>query len=211
MFDSASAIFWMFNDVWPCVRSWTTVDYALRRTPAFWPVRRAMAPVTVVVTRESDAVRVYGVNEGQSVTATLRFGLLALSGSYPLDETRTVDLPANASTQLAEFDARRWDRLGVKTHLAFALLGIDGREVARDTLMLPLFREMKWPAARVEVSVSGGKAVFTSHTFAWRVCIDLDGERPLDDNFFDVYPGIPTVLEWPETLGVPRILKLGNP
>jgi beta-mannosidase len=211
MFDSASAIFWMFNDVWPCVRSWTTVDYALRRTPAFWPVRRAMAPVTVVVTRESDAVRVYGVNEGQSVTATLRFGLLALSGSYPLDETRTVDLPANASTQLAEFDARRWDRLGVKTHLAFALLGIDGREVARDTLMLPLFREMKWPAARVDVSVSGGKAVFTSRTFAWRVCIDLDGERPLDDNFFDVYPGIPTVLEWPETLGVPRILKLGNP
>jgi len=211
MFDSAAAVFWMYNDVWPCSRSWTTVDYHLRRTPAFWPVRRAMAPVTVVITREVDTVRVYGVNEGDALNTTLRYGLMALAGRYPVDTKLAVCLRANASTLLAEFDAKRWDKLGLTTHVAFAILGDAGAEVARDTLVLPLFKEMKWPRARVQVKWGGGKAVFTSTTFAWRVCLDLDGERALPDNFFDLYPGIPTVLDWPKELGAPRVCRLGNP
>ncbi|MCG3147983.1 MAG: Exo-beta-D-glucosaminidase [Verrucomicrobiae bacterium] len=210
MFDSAAAIFWMFNDVWPCTRSWTIVDHYRRRTPAFWPVRRAFAPVTVVVTREADQVRVYGVNDGAELTGTLRFGLLALAGRYPLDETQPVTLRPNVSTLLAEFSARHWDQLGRRTHVAFAILSHAGREVARDVLFLPTFREMKWPPTKVTVQSAGGQAIFTSRTFAWRVCLDLDGERALPDNFFDVYPGIPTVLDWPRHLGKPRVLRVGN-
>ena len=211
MFDSASAIFWMYNDVWPCTRSWTTVDYYGRRTPAFWPVRRAMSPVTVVVTREGDTVRVYGVNEGPVRSGTLHWGLLALKGGYPREETEQVTLPANTSKLLAESDARTWDKLGIQTHVAFARLHADGQEVARDCLILPFFKEMKWSKARVNMKLVNEKAVFTSRTFAWRVCLDLDGEQALADNFFDVYPGIPTVLEWPKKFGAPKILRIGNP
>jgi len=211
MFSSASAIFWMYNDTWPAVRSWTIVDYRLRRTPSFHPVRRAFAPVAVVVTREEDAVRVWGVNETQQIAGgTLRYGLMRLSGTYQVDESRPVLLKPNASTLLAEFDARSWDRLGTRTHVAFARLADGTREVARDRLFLPYFREMKWPRPRVAVRRAGGKAVFTSSSFAWRVCLDLDGERRLPDNFFDVWPGIPTVLPWPKSLGTPRILRVGN-
>jgi hypothetical protein len=32
----------------------------------------------------------------------------------------------------------------------------------------------------------------------------------LPDNFFDVFPGIPTELTWPEELGEPRILRIAN-
>ncbi len=209
MFDSASAIFWMYNDVWPSVRSWTIVDYYLRRTPAFWPVRRAFAPVIVVVTREGDRVRVYGVNEGAALRGELRFGLLALKGGFPLDRRAAVELPANRSVRLAEFDADLWDRRGVETHVAFAILTAGGREIARHALFLPRFAEMRWPKARVRVRYHDGKAVFTSAGYVWRVCLDLNGERALPDNFFDVYPGIPTVLDWPETLGEPRILRAG--
>lgn len=210
MFSSAAAIFWMYNDVWPCTRSWTTVDYYLRRTPAFWPVKRAMAPLAVAVTREGAKVRVYGINEGDEVVCSLRFGLLALAGSYPLDQEKAVTLPANASTPLAEFDAARWDRLGTSRHVAFAILTVNGREAARDALILPRFREMKWPAAKVSTRLAGGKAFFTSKTFAWRVCLDLDGDKALPDNFFDVYPGVPTVLDWPLELGQPKVLRIGN-
>ncbi len=210
MFDSASAIFWMYNDVWPATRSWTTVDHQLRRTPAFWPVKRAMAPVIVVVTRQHNRVKIYGVNDGAELKATLRYGLLKLVGEYPVDETRSVTLAGNASTVLAEFDAREWDRLGVTTHVAFALLSVGGTDVARDTLILPLYREMKWPPARITVRHKDGKAVIASRTFAFRVCLDLDGDRSLPDNFFDVYPGIPTVLDWPSELGEVRVLRVGN-
>jgi beta-mannosidase len=207
MFDSAAAIFWMYNDVWPCSRSWTTVDYYLRRTPAFWPVKRAMAPVTVAVTREKNKIRIYGINEGAPVTGNLRFGVMALAGKYPVNNTKTVTLPANASTPIAEFAAGNWNP---KTHVAFAVLTVAGKEVARDALILPLFREMKWPKARVNVRFKDGKAIFTSNTFAWRVCLDLNGERGLSDNFFDIYPGIPTVLDWPRRFGMPKVLRMGS-
>jgi beta-mannosidase len=210
MFSSASAIFWMYNDCWPAVRSWTIVDYYLRRTPAFWPVRRAFAPVAAVVAREGGRVRVYGVNEGPERRLTLRHGLFSLRGRYAIDETADVTLPANASTPIAEFDAARWDRAGLRTHAAFAVLSDGGREVARDRLFLPLFRELKWPPAEVRVRVRGGRAVFECDTFAWRVCLDLDGARAWPDNFFDVFPGIPTVLDWPARRGRPVIRRVGN-
>jgi beta-mannosidase len=209
MFDSSSAVFWMFNDMWPCTRSWTIVDWKQRRNPAFWPVRRAFAPISVVVTREEKCVKVYGINEGEETTTKLRCGLMALTGKYPLDERKAVTLPANASTVIAEFPAAQWDKLGLTTHVAFATLGNDGAEIARDCLILPLFREMKWPKAKVSVTRKGGKAIFTSDTFVWRVCIDLEGKEPLADNFFDIYPGIPTVLAWPDNLAAPKVLLSG--
>jgi len=212
MFSSAAAIFWMYNDCWPATRSWTIVDYYLRRTPAFWPVRRAFAAVTVVVVREGDRVKVFGVNEGTARQGRLRHGIMQLSGGYPLDKTESVELLPNASTLLAEFDARRWDELGINTHAAFALLTDEaGREVARDRLFLPLFKELQWPRSRVTVNCRDGMAIFCSEAFAWRVCLDLDGECELPDNFFDVWPGVPTVLPWPEQWGPPRIIRIGNP
>jgi beta-mannosidase len=202
----------MYNDTWPATRSWTTVDHRLRRTPSFHPVRRAFAPVIVVVAREGDAVKVFGVNETRErVRAELHYGLMALAGRYPVDESRPVALEPNASTLLAAFDAKPWDRLGHSTHIAFArLTGAAGIEIARDRLILPFFKAMRWPRARVAVDMIRGKAVLTSRTFAWRVCLDLDGERPYPDNFFDVWPGVPTVLPWRASLGRPRILRLGN-
>lgn len=210
MFDSAAAVFWMFNDAWPTTRSWTIVDFYLRRTPSFWPVKRAFAPLSVVVTREEAVVRIYGVNDGPTCMLELHYGLLALAGAYPLNQTALVKLPENASTLLAEFDAAQWDRLGTTSHIAFARLLDHGVEIARDTLILPLFKEMDWAEARIRVTQRDGKAIFESDTFAWRVCLDLDGENPIPDNFFDLFPGIPTVLDWPAHLVAPQVLRVAN-
>ncbi len=211
MFDCAAAVFWMYNDCWPMVRSWTIVDYALRRTPAFHPVRRAFLPLRVAVACEDGRVNVYGINEGQAWRGQVHFGLCRLAGGYPVDEWLPVELPANGVARLASFDAAVWKRRGETTHVAFArLLDEAGSECGRDVLIQPLYREMRWPRARVRVRLAQGKAVFTSDVFAWRVCLDLDGEASLPDNFFDVLPGIPTVLGWPARLGTPRVLKVGN-
>ena len=51
---------------------------------------------------------------------------------------------------------------------------------------------------------------FTSNTFAWRVCLDLDGELPLPDNFFDLLPGIAYTLPWRAEWGEPKVLRVGN-
>ncbi len=212
MFHSSSAIFWMYNDTWPAVRSWTTVDFRLRRTPSFHPVRRAFAPVIVVVAREEDTVKVFGVNETQrKIRGDLRYGVMKFAGTYPVDETKPVTLEPNASTLLATFDGKAWDKLDVKTTAAFALLTDGaGTELSRDRLFLPYFKQLNWPKPSVKMTLKNGNAIFTSSKFAWRVCLDLDGEQPYADNFFDVWPGIPTVLPWPKSLGRPKILRIGN-
>ncbi len=148
MFSSGAAIFWMYNDTWPATRSWTIVDYYLRRTPAFDYVKRAFAPLIVVVVREADRVRVFGVNDGPEWSGALRYGLFAFKGGCPMDETKPVTVPANASTLLAEFDAKSWDRLGPKRHAAFGILSRNGREAARDRLILPRFKDLAWPGGR---------------------------------------------------------------
>jgi len=207
MFSSSSAIFWMFNDTWPCTRSWTTVDYYLNRTPAHWPVKRAMAPLNLVLAEEAGAVVVYGINEGRDVVSgQLRYGLFGLDGRYPLDRQLAVSLPANASTRLATFPRRQWK--DVRSSLVFGQLTRDGQLLARNRLVLPLWKDLTWSKPRLRVRMARGKAIFESPVFVWGVCLDLDGRRKLADNFFDVWPGIPYEIPWRGAK--PEVLHVGN-
>jgi len=209
MFDSGAAIFWMFNDCWPATRSWTTVDYHLRRTPAFHAVRRAMAPIHLVVAQDAEEIVVFGINDTTApVAGELAYGVMNLTGGRPYERRERVTLPPDASTRLASFPATAWPRPNESA--AFAVLsGTDGRAIARNRLFLPMFREMTWPAPDVDVVVKDGRAAFRSRTFALGVCLDLDGTRTLSDNFFDVFPGEPHVIPWPDP-HPPRILFTGN-
>ncbi|HLL90607.1 MAG TPA: hypothetical protein VK324_15005 [Tepidisphaeraceae bacterium] len=210
MFDSGAAIFWMFNDCWPAARSWTIVDYHLNRTPGFYHVKRAMQPVGVVLAEVDDEVVVFGVNDTRdAVRADLRFGLFTLDGRYPLDRSEPVTLSPNASTRLAAFPRSAW--ADPSTQLAFAVLARGGELIARNRLILPFYKDLKWPdqPPRVEVVVREGRAVFASERFAFNVCLDLDGTAPLADNMFDVYPGQPYAIRW-DRAEPPRVLCVGN-
>ena len=149
MFDSASAIFWMYNDVWPATRSWTIVDYYGRRTPAFHPVRRAFQPLRAALAVEGEQVQVYGVNEGAEWSGELHCGLVALGGSFPLELRKAVTIPANTSLLLAEFPLEAWKQHGESDTAAFARLCAGDTQVSQDVLFLPTFAEMRWPKAEV--------------------------------------------------------------
>lgn len=51
--------------------------------------------------------------------------------------------------------------------------------------------------------------IFGCDTFCWGGCLDLDGETPLADNSFDLYPGIPYSIPWTQSRD-PKILRIGN-
>ena len=216
MFDTGAAIFWMYNDTWPASRSWTTIDYALRRTPAFAPVRRAMAPIHVVLAIEAGEVVIFGINDTpESVRADLRFGVFNLAGGMPIDRKISATLPANASTPLARFKTSEWVKNdpAQDASAAFAQLERDGQLLARNRLFLPLFKDLQWPPFKPDckptVRLENGLAIFHAETFVWGVCLDLNGEQPLPDNFFDLYPGVPYSLKWMASQS-PRILRLAN-
>ncbi len=209
---TSSAIFWMYNDVWPATRSWTTVDYYLRRTPAFWPVRRAMAPVAAVVAIDGSTLRVYGVNEtAEPVEAELRYGVMGLDGSRIVDRTRSVELDPLCADKLVAVQLADWlfgdpEQDG---SFAFAQLSVGDQVVSRSRLLMPMFKDVRWPKPNLAVTLEDGYAVFSSDTFVWGVCLDLDGETALPDNFFDVWPGIPYRLPWAGA-EPPKVLFTGN-
>lgn len=189
-FDSASAIFWMFNDCWPASRSWTIVDYRLNRTPSFYHVKRAFSPLRVVpVRQENGEVALYGVNGTlEPFQGRLRFGVFTCAGDYPADETLPVTLPANASARIAAIPAEK----AAESDIPFAILyDPAGREVSRNRLLDLRYFEYALEEPEIRIARDGDGYKLESDRFVMGVCLDLEGGRPLEDNMFDLYPGIP--------------------
>ena len=189
-FLSGAAIFWMYNDCWPCTRSWTIMDYYLRVTPGYYAVRRAFAPVTLTVAQEAEGtVRVYGVNDMASdFRGTLRYGAFTCDGRYLQDESVAVTLPANRSQAVAAVDGNASQTEGA---IPFAVLCDEsGSLVARHRLLRAAYHRLGLRPEQVEIRMENGETVFSSPVFTMGVCLDLDGEQVLPDNLFDLYPGM---------------------
>ena len=72
----------------------------------------------------------------------------------------------------------------------------EGKLFSRNRLCDLFFKEMNWPQPHIDITLENRNAVFQSEVFALAVCIDLDGEEPLADNFFDLMPGISYSIPW---------------
>ena len=211
MFDSACAVFWMFNDSWPTTHGWTIVDYYRRKKLAYHPVRRAFQPVTVVAAEDGNMVTIFGINDTPAAwRGELDYGLFTLDGQYPLRARITAHLSANASTRLASFTRAEWEAVGLQRSGAFAVLSCTGEQVAQHRLFCARFRDMTFASPQVTVTQEGDTVTLTCPVFAWGVCLDVEGEQPLADNCFDLLPGIPYRLQWLATLGEPAIAAIGS-
>ena len=211
MYSSASAIFWMYNDSWPVTHGWTIVDYYLRRKLAYHPVRRAFAPVQVIPAIEGDKVLIFGVNETPAAwSGEVRFGLFKLAGELPMDITSSVALPPNAATVIGEVPISHWDRIGVENSGAFAALIGKDRVIAQNRIFAARFRDLKFAEPQIKVERRGDYAVFSSPTFVWAVCLDMDGEASLEDDVFDLLPGVQYPVPWPSDRALPDVWRCGS-
>lgn len=212
MFSSASAIFWMYNDCWPTTHGWTIVDFYRRKKLAYHPVRRAFQPVAVVAAADEKNVEIHGVNDTpEEWRGELRFGIFSLSGGMPPDRTEPVVLGPNSSTVLARFSRSEWDALGLRDHGVFAFLLKAGRIASWHRLFLERFKDLRFAKPSIGIIEKDGEAVFESDVYAWGVCVDIDGEAPVADNCFDLFPGVPYHIPWDAAgLGKPSILRIGS-
>ncbi len=194
-FESASAIFWMYNDCWPCSRSWTIVDYYLNRTPSFYHVKRAFNPLRVVLVRESDGgVCIYGVNGTMNdFSGTLKFGVFTCDGSILFNQEKKVEIKKNCSAPIAYISA---DKATDLSYIPFAvLLNTNGEEISRNRLLELRYFEYDLKKPNIKIEYDGEDTILTSVTFVMGVCLDLEGEKPLYDNLFDLYPNIPYIIK----------------
>jgi beta-mannosidase len=183
MYDTASAIVWMYNDTWPDTNSWTIVDYMRLRTPSFYPVKRAFAPVAVNIVRTADGCDIYAINERlHTVHASLEYGTIRESG-YPFTDKSEVTLAPNTSAVIAHIPFVQCGE-----DIPYAILEPDGEPVSRRRLIEKAMTPAPFQPSDIRVEYDGDTAVYTSDRFVLGICIDLDGSS-LSDNFFDLYPG----------------------
>ena len=77
----SGTLIWQLNDCWPAT-SWAIVDYALRPKPAYYLVRRALAPLAVGLVRTADGAAVWAMNGTLApVEAELVLQTFALDGA----------------------------------------------------------------------------------------------------------------------------------
>lgn len=211
MFSSSSAIFWMYNDTWPASHGWTIVDYYLRRKMAYHPVRRAFQPIQIIPAIDGDAVRIFGINDTlEDCSVKARYGVFMLAGELPIDKEKEITLKANSATVIDEIKLADWNQLGVDASGVFGVLYKDGALIAQNRLFTTLFKDLKWSKPNISIERKGSKVVFTSPTFVWGVCLDIDGEAPISDDFFDILPGIGYEIDWPEDKPVPVVQRIGS-
>ncbi|MBC8138305.1 MAG: hypothetical protein H8F28_20700 [Fibrella sp.] len=211
MWDSSAAIFWMFNDSWSATHGWTIVDYYRRKKLAFHPVRRAFAPVSVIVAPEENGQQsVYGVND--TVTDFVGSTLLAVCNPDGTDrvevERESLTIPANRKTHVENYGLSA--RPG---WLYFAVLYDEsGAIVAQHRALFARFHELKLVRDPViEMRLDGGTLTLRSDVFCRGVCLDADGDVAVSDNCFDLLPGVPYQIPWDDAaLGAPRIARMGN-
>lgn len=210
MYSSSSAIFWMYNDTWPVSHGWTIVDYYLRRKLSYHPVRRAFAPIYVVVAEDEGKIRVFGINETTSDwQGEVRFGLFRLAGGLPVDKTENVILAPNSSTLIAELPLAELEKLVFEHAGAFALLARDGETVAQNRLFLARFKDLKWAKSEIKTIRRGDRVAFSSDAFVWGVCLDPECDVPVTDDLFDLLPGVDYLVDWPEDKPLPTVRKTG--
>jgi beta-mannosidase len=210
MFSTSSAVFWMYNDSWPVTHGWTIVDYYLRKKLAYHPVRRAYLPVTTVVALENDTIKIFGVNDSPLAwQGTVRYGIFRLAGGLPVDERKEAMIPSNTSVLLAAVPASSWKGEERSLSGAFSILEKDGKMIAQHRLFTERFKDLKMMKPSVKITKGKDTITFLSGTFVWGACIDVDGESKIQDNCFDLLPGIPYTIPWTDK-EMPKILFTGN-
>ncbi len=96
------ALFWMYNDCWGEV-GWTIIDYYLRRKASFYGVKRAFAPIKLIMRECDGRVQVMGCNDtAQDVSFDAEIGYLPFDGNAHDTQIIHIDIPARTRRYVYE-------------------------------------------------------------------------------------------------------------
>ncbi len=188
-YDSSAAVFWMYNDCWPTVRSWSIVDYYLRKNPSYHPVRRAFEPIAPVIAAEEDKWVLYGVNDTLTDwNGKVSYGIFTAGGKLLEEHEQIVTLTANASVCIGQISCGKPDG----QQIAYACLyRSDGSLVSRTRYTPQKYHDLALVPADISVRRVEGGYLLQSDRFVMGVCLDLNGSDQYRDNFFDLFPNKP--------------------
>lgn len=182
------SLFWMYEDCWGEV-GWTIVDYYLRRKPSWYFVRRAYAPLRLIL-RPAGAgeIRIVMVNDTVELAVVeLEYGYISFDGAVADVQILAVEAPALSCTTLVTFPksdhdpvAGLWFARAKGAPLA-VFRAMDYRKLQRVPCILHL---------DVLACDDGVMTVrVTTDAYAHAVHFTLPSGATPSDNYFDLLPG----------------------
>lgn len=185
--DCAGSLFWMYNDCWG-ETGWTMVDYYLRRKPCYYAVKRAFAPLKLIIRENSSWAEVTAHNETAGIIhAEIEYGYASFDGTTIEACKQTITLPAHSKAVVLTFDASGRD--DVKGVWFARAEGFDTAVLRRAP-----FRKLDVKPTSLLVTGShndGPDLVFRvrAAAYAHAVHFGFGDDSRLSDEYFDLLPG----------------------
>ncbi|UKS26681.1 beta-mannosidase [Paenibacillus sp. HWE-109] len=187
----SGALFWMYNDCWGEV-GWSIIDYYLTRKIAYYFVKRALAPVKLILRQQDGVIQLTAINETSAVIReTMVYGLVRYDGSGKQTQEVDIDLPPFSREVVLQ-----WTASPYKSEEACLFAGplSESSELKPAVLHKEVVRNLRLPDPQLQVSnvqtIDAGLTRFTvsSDTFAHAVHFGLDDAIQLSDEYFDLLP-----------------------
>jgi beta-mannosidase len=185
------SLFWMYEDTWGEV-GWTIIDHYLRRKLSWYFVRRAYAPLRLIV-RDADQgrLRVVLANDTpETQELELEFGYVSLDGTSSDLQRATLQAASLSRTELCIFEKGSHDAL----RGLWIARAIDRKEIAPAIYRAVDYRRLATTDPRLTTSTDGiTERECTLHLsaegYAHAVQIQPPSGALASDNYFDLLPG----------------------
>jgi beta-mannosidase len=192
------SLYWQLNDCWP-VASWASIDYYGHWKALHYYARRFYDDVLVSPFLHDDKVEVYVVSDKlQPLSGSIHLRLLDFSGNVLLDQTKSIQIPAQSSAVYLTLDKAAIAAKGDLRRSFLVLdLDVDGKRVSRNLQFFEVTHDLELPAApQIESTLTkiGDNYTITlkSHALARSVYLSFgDLDVNASDNYFDLLPGEP--------------------
>jgi beta-mannosidase len=184
------ALVWQLNDCWQ-VTSWAIVDSAFNPKPAYYTLKRAIAPVAVEALKTKKGVNVWAASSTNTpVSALAQLRLWSLDGELLQSTSQPVAILSNQTTPIPTTL-----KLGKNQVLAVRLL-VDGKVIARTALWNEPLKSNKFADPEIRVATLGADKVEVSTSKpAKGVWLTTDIQVQWSDNALDLFPDDPQPIE----------------
>ncbi|EUC29834.1 glycoside hydrolase family 2 protein [Bipolaris zeicola 26-R-13] len=202
------ALVWQLNDCWP-VTSWSIVDYFQRKKPAYYAMRRVLAPIAVAVKRahfdwsvvharvpSTSDFEVWVANQKlEEVTATVELRYISITSGKEIKDKvvkKDVKLVPNGTTDMLSGTI---DNRNEEPHVLAVRIWVNGEIVSRDVDWPQPLKYLDFDSRGVEVIPQGETIVVRAQKPTKGLVFEERSGVLIHDSAIDIVPGDEQVIK----------------
>lgn len=185
------SLFWMYSDCWGEV-GWTIIDYYLTRKISYYFVKRAFAPIKLIIRENNEKLNVVGINDTtEEIKFDVEYGYVSFDGNRRNCDKFSVILPPHSRQSVFQFEKGDYDYSKGTCYVKPLEMG--------EAVLPALFRNGDFrnliipePVINIQNIESDGEHIsicIYSKTYAHAVHFNLNENIKLSDEYFDMLPG----------------------